>query len=145
VRRFRVTVVAVEKKQVLNITSLRPYSCLSYPACNLHLLRRIILSPVACLVVPHFFLLSHKCHDFREKMLLNIKFFFYKFCLKHFSFYEKFSKISSKTYNGLHAKTRYPCHILISFEFSQQFSKPPRENRPVGAEVLYADRQTRRK
>jgi hypothetical protein len=48
-----------------------------------------ILSSMACLAVQTFSALSHKRHDSRgikktsEKMCFD---FFYKFCLKHFSF-----------------------------------------------------------
>ena len=62
----------MEKKQVLNITSLFLCSCLSYLACRLHLfLRCSILSPAVCLGVPYFFILSHKRHDFRGKYIIQ--------------------------------------------------------------------------
>jgi hypothetical protein len=35
-RRVRVTVVAVQKQEVLNIRSVCPYFCLSYPALKAH-------------------------------------------------------------------------------------------------------------
>ena len=36
-------------------------------------IRRIILSPVACLPLQYYPTLFHKRHDFREKKLLNTK------------------------------------------------------------------------
>ena len=41
------------------------YSCFSYQACKLH--TPITLSSVASRVIPQFFTLSHKRHDFRKK------------------------------------------------------------------------------
>jgi len=59
-RRFRVTIVAVERQQVLNIMSV----------CALVIqhamrMRLIILSYVICLVLQYFSTLSHKRRDFR--------------------------------------------------------------------------------
>ena len=52
-------------------------------------MRRIILSPVACLVLPYFSKLSHKRYDFRgEKKVIEHEcvLIFSNLCLKHFSF-----------------------------------------------------------
>jgi hypothetical protein len=53
-------------------------------------MRRITLSPAACLALPYFSTLSHKRHDFRMKCVENKMrvFIFYKnfLCLKRFSF-----------------------------------------------------------
>jgi len=83
-------------------------------------------SPYGCTIFYHIISLAPQFwgKDVIEHKIL----FFYKFCLKYFSFYEKFSEISSKTYNGFHAKNRYSCHILIRFEFSLKFRTPSREN-----------------
>jgi hypothetical protein len=48
------------------------YSFLSYPAFKSHyILRRTVLSYMACLAVPYFTTSSHKQHDY-EKTFLNI-------------------------------------------------------------------------
>jgi hypothetical protein len=58
-RRVHVTIVAVEKQQILHILSV------SVPLVIQHAmhLRRIMLSFVACLTLPYFSTLSHKRHD----------------------------------------------------------------------------------
>jgi hypothetical protein len=65
-RRFRVTIVAVEKQEVLNILSVCLYSCLSNPACKIP--RRTVLLSVACLAVQYLSTLSHQQHDFRNEV-----------------------------------------------------------------------------
>jgi hypothetical protein len=86
-------------------------------------MRRIILSSVACLVLPHFFILSHKRRDFRErKEIIEHQMwvdFLYNVCLKNFSFCE-FSEILSWLYICLHVK--YPLFLCDFFYESRIFS-----------------------
>jgi hypothetical protein len=62
-------------------------------------MRCIILSSMACPVVPYFYTLSHKRYDFRKKKkVIEHKMcfdFLYNFYLKHFSFQEELSEIIS--------------------------------------------------
>jgi hypothetical protein len=69
-----------------------------------------VLSSVVCPTVLYFSTLSHKRHDFRGKILLNIKCMFldflYKFCLQHFSFQDEFCKILSQM--SIDLRVKYP-------------------------------------
>jgi hypothetical protein len=62
-RRVRVTIVALGKQQVLHILSVSVALVIKHAKR----MRHIILSPVACLVLPYSSKLSHKPHDFRKK------------------------------------------------------------------------------
>ena len=66
--RVSATIVAVEKQQVIHILSVS-IACGIQHAGHMH---PIILSCMACPALKYFSILSHKRHDFREK-LLNIR------------------------------------------------------------------------
>jgi hypothetical protein len=67
----RENIFGVEKQQVLHILSVS----LALVIRHAKRMRRI-MSPVACLALPHFFTLSHKLHDFRGKKVIEHKMFF---------------------------------------------------------------------
>jgi hypothetical protein len=50
--------------------------------------RRMMLSTVACLHVPHFSTLSHNVHDYQKTVIVRIMCidYFCNFCLKDFTF-----------------------------------------------------------
>ena len=60
-------------------------------------MRHIILSSVACLTLPHFYMLSHKQHDFWKNITEYILCFnfLYNFCQKLSHFKKNFSQILS--------------------------------------------------
>jgi len=73
-------------------------------------MRRILLSSVACLALPHYFHIILQTARFSEKShwKQNMCFdFLYKIRLKHFSFYEELSEIWSEMYIGLHVKKAF--------------------------------------
>jgi hypothetical protein len=86
-RRFRVAIIAVEK-------AIRNAYCEPVFATLItqHTVRMhyIILSNLACLVVPNVSTISHKQHDFRKKKgywaLIDCFDFLYNFGLKYFLF-----------------------------------------------------------
>jgi hypothetical protein len=78
-------------------TSITYPECVSVALVMQHakLMRRIILSSVACPALPYFSTLSHKRHDFQKRKLLNIK------CVLSFS--------------------KILCEILLILEIIQQY------------------------
>ena len=71
-----------------------------------------ILSFVACPALQYFSTLSQKRHDFRRNVIEHqmCSDFLYKFCIKHFSFWEEVSEIWSKMCIGLHVN----CPLFLS-------------------------------
>jgi len=82
-RRVRVTTIYVKK------------TCITYSECVYlvlviqHTKACAVLSYVACLILPHFFTLSHKRHEFRKNAIeykMCVLIFSTTFCPKHFPF-----------------------------------------------------------
>ena len=65
----RVTIVAAEKQNVLNIECVFVGLVIQHAKC----IRHIVLSSMACLALQHFCTLSRKRQDFPKKSSLNIK------------------------------------------------------------------------
>jgi hypothetical protein len=114
------------------------------------LLRRIILSSVACLALLYFYTLSHKRHDFHKKCFLNIK------CVLTFSTTSSevlliLRRIQGNTIINLHrtlCTARYYCQILIKLVFSRQMFENPsnvkrHENTCGGNQVVLCGRTDR--
>jgi hypothetical protein len=116
-------------------------------------MRCIILSSVACLVLPYFSTLSYKRQDFREKKLLNVKCVFW-FPVQLLS--ETFlilSRIQRDIIINVHMSLCKVPLLLSDFNetwiFSTDFRKILKKSnlmkiRPVRGELLHADEQTYR-
>jgi hypothetical protein len=81
----RITIAAIESNKY-HIVSLWLYSCLSYPACQVHAPYYIVMCGLYGSSM--FSTLSLKWQDFWKEVLnVNVYFdFLYNFCLRHFSF-----------------------------------------------------------
>ena len=71
-KRVRITIVDVEKKYFIFCVCVHARVCVALVIQLIKGMHRVILSSVACLVLPYFSTLFHKQDDF-QKTLLNIK------------------------------------------------------------------------
>jgi hypothetical protein len=108
-------------------------------------MRRIILSSVACLALPHYCTLSHKWHDIRKKVIEHKMCFL--FSLKCFSVtFLILRRIQRDIAINLYRSSCKVPGILMKLEFSRHvFEKHSISNfmmiRPVRAELFHADRR----
>ena len=101
------------------------YPCLTYPACKLHHFFAVLhcypLSVWPCRIFPHYLINGtifgkvpeHKC----------VFWFFYNFCLKHFSFWDEFSEILSQMCTRLQIKWTLLSDFKETLIFSTHFRK----------------------
>ena len=120
---------------------------LSYPACNAYVPCYIIVWGLSGSTFFHIISQTARFSEKVAKYKTRIFIFPYNFCLKHFSFYEEFSEISSQMYTGLHVKYPLVWSDFNETEFSRQTFENSsnikfHENRTVQAEMFHADRQT---
>ena len=83
-RYVHVTIVAVEKQELINIMSVCLYYCLSYLACQLHFHYTVICRLSGSTIFSHYLINGT---IFEEKKVIKHKicfYFLYKFSLKHF-------------------------------------------------------------
>jgi len=81
---------------LLTMISVKYYECVSVFLFQLSFLRRIILSPVACLAVPYSSTPSKVRFSEKNYWIQNVFYFPYNYCLKYFSFWDEFSEILSR-------------------------------------------------
>jgi len=83
-RYIHVTVIAVEKQELLNIMSVCLYYCLSFLACKLHIHYTVTCSLSGSTIFSHY-LINGMIFEGGKKIKHKICFYFlYKFGLKHF-------------------------------------------------------------
>jgi hypothetical protein len=86
-------------------------------------MRRIILSSEACLALPYFSRLSHKWHDFREKVFeckMCVLIFFTNFLWNISTSKKNSARYYHKCTNVFKYSTRYYYQILMKLEFYRQ-------------------------
>jgi hypothetical protein len=132
--------------------SVALYYCLKYLACKSNLFfSRIITTSVACPAVPYFSKLAHNRQDIQKKIIEH------KMCVliitTTFVWNISHSKKNSPSYyQRLHRSSCIVVIIVIlkKLNFLDIFSKNSQMSffmkiRPMGAELFYADRHTRRR
>ena len=81
---------------LLTMIRVKYYECVCVLLFQLYFLRRIILSPLACLAIPYSFTPSKVRFSEKNYWTQDVFYFLYNYCLKYFSFWEEFSEILSR-------------------------------------------------
>jgi predicted transcriptional regulator len=136
--------LAAEKQQVLHILSVSATSVTQH-AKNM---RRIILSSAACLALPYFSSLSHKNHDFREKITEHRVCVFISSTTSVWNVSHS-KKNSARCHNCTQVSREVPIIVRLwgNLNFLNRFSKNTQISnlikiRPLGAELFHADGRT---